>query len=1021
MMMGKANSMARVPTGGGGAILAMALLVMMLVAPAASTEAGDIFITGHDIDGHGTAPYLGQDGFDTVVLDYLRGGLPANRANYRIALIGTVSGSGTIPTNWGAFAAGYTDLTYYSTTDLDTGAAGPNLDRDWGWVLDPINTDCLIILSHNTAGGESITCPFDDPINNGVDSLFARKADINGAFNAGLDLFVLTGADCAAAGVHGSLHAPPYYYDFLAPDFVVPGTTIFTSNGFFITNDGCNIGLEGSSPNQCGTLPMVNAITHSHFGPVGNGGLCPDPPTYFGPLAVMETWDQSGLPSNADGDPCEFVISLAGIDLTFPDPCPDFTDSTHLNHQAEDVAIGDIDLDGYLDAVTAGYWDPGMVVRNQGLLQPGVFTIPGQYMDTMTIGLDLGDVDDDDDLDIFFARGDTGFTPQPNTVWINDGFGNFTDSGQSLGNSYSNDVTLGDLDDDGDLDAFVVNGDYGGVYTANKVWINQGGLQAGTPGVFLDSGQSLGASESTECVLGDLDCDGDLDAIVVNLQQNEPNKVWFNIDGLGTFVDSGMSLGSTYSTGVALGDVDGDEDLDVYVTNWLSQLIGDNDVIWENDGSGIFTDSGQNLGGITADNLHLNVALGDLDCDDDLDAFVVSGSGEPNIVWINQGEDQGGTAGEFIDSGQTNLGLFESHNAVSLGDFDNDGDLDAISFGAKGRVYLNNGCSCDPVPCANIDEDTETIFCIPVEQGSYQYSIDIINKSDFDVVKVLIPDVTDGNGAVLVDVEPNVVDYSPDSYGTSDALPTLELTLNPVPGSGYDAGEFIPLMIGLMAKDDDGTIFQCCAIDREVELPVCCNELKNYTFGEFDSGCVELTLEFTNLDQMAPVEAFHAFLLGLSPASMTFDPDYFALPGGVLDNSPGTLTTTICGVSPGDTIEFELIIHSENLEECCNQLHTIDVAGQLMIEIFIRGDTNRDGGCDIADAIHLMDFLFNNGPCSCLDACDVNDDGMIDIADVIYKLGNIFQNQPPPPSPYPGCGTDPTADTLDCASFPPCP
>jgi hypothetical protein len=230
-------------------------------------------------------------------------------------------------------------------------------------------------------------------------------------------------------------------------------------------------------------------------------------------------------------------------------------------------------------------------------------------------------------------------------------------------------------------------------------------------------------------------------------------------------------------------------------------------------------------------------------------------------------------------------------------------------------------------------------------------------------------------------------------------------------------------MIGLMAKDDDGTIFQCCAIDREVELPVCCNEIKDYTFGDFDpnTGCVELTIIFTNLDQMAPVEAFHAFLLGLSPASMTFDPDYFAIPGGVLDNSPGTLTTTICGVSPGDTIEFELIIHSENLEECCNQLHTIDVAGQLMIEIFIRGDTNRDGGCDIADAIHLMDFLFNDGPCSCLDACDVNDDGMIDIADVIYKLGNIFQNQPPPPSPYPGCGTDPTADTLDCASFPPCP
>ncbi|MEO2242729.1 MAG: hypothetical protein ABGX49_03590, partial [Candidatus Poseidoniia archaeon] len=271
------------------------------------------------------------------------------------------------------------------------------------------------------------------------------------------------------------------------------------------------------------------------------------------------------------------------------------------------------------------------------------------------------------------------------------------------------------------------------------------------------------------------------------------------------------------------------------------------------------------------------------------------------------------------------IDVMEYNTTISPGlgemgyDSTGDGALDsvAISLGAKNIEFELIDV------CANIDEDTETIFCIPVEQGSYQYSIDIINKSDFEVVKMLIPDVTDVNGAVLVDVEPNVVDYSPTTYGTGEALPTLELTLNPVPGSGYEAGDFIPLMIGLMAKDDDGTIFQCCAIDREVELPVCCNELKNYYFGEFDSGCVELTLEFTNLDQMAPVEAFHAFLLGLSPASMTFDPDYFALPGGVLDNSTGTLTTTICGVSPGDTIEFELIIHSENLEECCNQVHTL--------------------------------------------------------------------------------------------------
>jgi len=130
----------------------------------------------------------------------------------------------------------------------------------------------------------------------------------------------------------------------------------------------------------------------------------------------------------------------------------------------------------------------------------------------------------------------------------------FTDSGQSLGSSWSVGVALGDVDGDGDLDAFVAN--YIG--QANKVWLNNGS------GTFTDSGQSLGSSDSFGVALGDVDGDGDLDAFVANY--NQPNKVWLN-NGSGTFTDSGQSLGSSYSWAVALGDVDGDGDLDAFVAN----------------------------------------------------------------------------------------------------------------------------------------------------------------------------------------------------------------------------------------------------------------------------------------------------------------------------------------------------------------------------------------------------------------------------------------------------------------------
>ncbi|RMD78987.1 MAG: hypothetical protein D6809_04675, partial [Gammaproteobacteria bacterium] len=67
----------------------------------------------------------------------------------------------------------------------------------------------------------------------------------------------------------------------------------------------------------------------------------------------------------------------------------------------------------------------------------------------------LGDLDGDGDLDLLLPdySGDS-------RVYLNDGSGQLTDSGQRLAGTYENDALLGDLDGDGDLDGILV-GYYG--------------------------------------------------------------------------------------------------------------------------------------------------------------------------------------------------------------------------------------------------------------------------------------------------------------------------------------------------------------------------------------------------------------------------------------------------------------------------------------------------------------------------------------------------------------------------------
>ena len=325
-----------------------------------------------------------------------------------------------------------------------------------------------------------------------------------------------------------------------------------------------------------------------------------------------------------------------------------FIDSGQDLGQGNGVCIvtGDVDGDGDSDALISTDDKASTLWLNDG---KGQFTSSDQGFKASTCAA-LGDLDGDKFLDIFFTEG------PGNQVWLNNGKGKFSTGSQDLVSPDSESVALGDLDGDGDLDAFVVN--WNG--EPDQVFLNDGG------GKYSDSGQQLGHWSSSDVALGDVDQDGDLDALVSNNgeESNNATMLWLN-DGQGKFTDSQQRLGFTNASAAALGDLDGDGDLDAFIANSSHGGANPADKVWLNDGHGVFSDSQQSLGSF----YDLTVELGDLDGDGDLDAFTGIWRGSPR-VWLNDGK------GKFVD-GKVKL-LMPNSAGVAIADLDGDGDLDVF-------------------------------------------------------------------------------------------------------------------------------------------------------------------------------------------------------------------------------------------------------------------------------------------------------------------------------------------------------
>lgn len=367
------------------------------------------------------------------------------------------------------------------------------------------------------------------------------------------------------------------------------------------------------------------------------------------------------------------IAAIALVSPHFPSASP--TDSGYFVNTDQTLALssvsavtGDVDGDADPDIILNTFYG-GRVFLNQGNL---TFEVIDQQLGTLGLdeALAAGDFDNDDDLDVIVG----GMIGESNNlyVWLNNGAGTFISTTTPMTATNVGGMVTGDVDGDNDLDVFM-----GRSFSSNTIlWLNNGA------GIFADSTQAFG--DGRDVAVGDVDEDDDLDVLLTG---GTVSLLWFNQGGIqagteGVYVEGTQLLPVGDGLGVDLGDIDRDHDLDIAVADGNGAVQ-----LWVNDGSGTF----QSAPVPTTTTMNYDVTFSDVDVDGDKDLFV-SRSGA-NQVWLNQGGIQAGSIGTFVLSKQTFEEDFTV--GTILTDLDGDTDPDAVTshFGSPGRVYRNDGLS----------------------------------------------------------------------------------------------------------------------------------------------------------------------------------------------------------------------------------------------------------------------------------------------------------------------------------------
>ncbi|MFO7903010.1 MAG: CRTAC1 family protein [Planctomycetota bacterium] len=399
------------------------------------------------------------------------------------------------------------------------------------------------------------------------------------------------------------------------------------------------------------------------------------------------------------------------------------------------VALFDYDGDGYVDIYflngapepgTSESAPPNALYRNNGdWTFTDVTSQAGVEDRGFGLGVTAGDFDNDGHQDLYLNNSGS------NVLYRNNGDGTFTDVTNQAGVGNGNRVGAGtsflDIEGDGDLDLYVANyvdfnydnhivrkigphhfhpgpADYNPV--PDTLFRNNG------DGTFSDVTQESGVGAVAGTGMGmvcfDFDSDGDTDVFVCN--DHLPNFLLEN-DGQGHFKEVGLVAGVAFdgfgnengSMGVDCGDYDNDGQLDLFMTNYSSELP----VLYRNLGNGLFEDRTRpaRIANETFPHVTWGTGMVDFDNDGHRDLFVACGHFMDNIrhiddrtrvrvrnvLLLNRGD---GTFTNVSDRCGNGLLPVEASKGAGFADLDNDGDVDVVILNANSTpTILRNDSS----------------------------------------------------------------------------------------------------------------------------------------------------------------------------------------------------------------------------------------------------------------------------------------------------------------------------------------